>query len=125
MDLGKTNYVLSNSRAKSGVPHAVNSLVSKLEKIDSVIESAIKEYRHSLVEDARYLWGDVADTIMVSYDKATMEVTIYSNSDDSFLLEYGTPDTPAAPVLRMAAVEAQQKLVPLIKNRLSKLGLTI
>jgi len=39
-------------------------------------------------------------------------------------LEYGTPELPPAPVIRMASIRAQEKLVPLIKEELSKLGLS-
>jgi len=40
------------------------------------------------------------------------------------VLEYGTPELPPAPVIRMASIRAQEKLVPLIKEELSKLGLS-
>lgn len=127
MDLGKTNSVLSNSRpkVKPSTPHAVHSLIAKLEKIDSIIDEAVKEYRDLVVENARQMWGDVADSIRVYYDKDTMVVTVYSNSPDAHYLEYGINEIPPSPVLRLATTDAQQKLVPLIKKRLSKIGLSL
>ena len=127
MDLGKTSSVLSSSRPKlkPSTPHAVNSLIEKLEKIDSIIDEAVKEYRKLIVEEARIQWGDLADTIMVSFNKDTMEVTVYSSATDSHYLEYGTPEITPSPVIRMAAINAQQNLVPLIKKRLSKIGLSL
>lgn len=106
------------------MPWAVHSLITNLEKFNSAVDQAVKEYQDVVRQEAAADWGEVADSIIVEFNKDTMSVNIFSEHPDATFLEYGTPEAPPTPVLRMAAIRAQEKLVPFIKKELSKVGLS-
>jgi len=112
------------SKPKPRMPWAVHSLISKLGEFHNAVDRAVAEYQKEVRQDAAADWGDVANTIIVEFDKEKMVVNIHSPHPDATLLEYGTPELPPAPVIRMASIRAQEKLVPLIKEELYKLGLS-
>lgn len=107
---------------RGGMPHAVNNVIKTLENLEKAIQKSVNKYQKKVRKDAAAQWGDVASTIMVKFNPSTLSIDIYSDHPDANLLENGTPDTPPSPVLRVAAIRAQNDLVPLIKEHFKKMG---
>jgi hypothetical protein len=112
------------SKPKPRMPWAIHSWITRLEKFNDGIEKAVSKYQEEVRQEAAPNWGEVASTIVVEFDKKTMTVNIYSPHPDATHLEYGTPEVPPAPVIRMAAIRAQEKLIPFIKEEFAKIGLS-
>jgi hypothetical protein len=112
-----------SSKLKPSTPHAVHHLIVSLNKVEKAIKAAVRAYQRKVRKEAQKSWGDVAKTINVTFDYKTMLVNIYSNHPDADMLEHGSLESPPKPVIRMAAIEAQKDLIPLIKEQFIKIGL--
>jgi hypothetical protein len=121
---GKTASTSSyRSKTKASTPYAVNTLITSLSKVEKAIKAAVRRYQTKVRKEAKASWGDVAKTINVTFDYDTMVVHITSDHPDAELLENGSEEQPPRPVIRMAAIKAQEELIPLIKQQFTKIGL--
>lgn len=107
---------------RGGMPHAVNNIINTFENLEKAIQKSVVKYQKKVRKNAAAQWGDVASTIMVEFNPSTMSIEIYSDHPDANLLENGTPDTPPKPVIRVAALRAQDELVPMIKEHFKSMG---
>jgi len=121
---GKTASTSSyRSKTKPSTPYAVNNLITSLNKVEKAIKAAVRKYQTKVRKEAKYSWGEAAKTINVTFDYDNMVVHITSNHPDADMLEHGSDEFPPSPVIRMAAIKAQEELIPLIKTQLIKIGL--
>ena len=121
---GKTASTSSyRSKTKPSTPHAVNSLITSLNKVEKAIKAAVRKYQTKVRKEAKDSWGEAASSINVTFDYDTMLVRITSSHPDADRLEHGSDNSPPKPVIRMAAIKAQEQLIPLITAQLVKVGL--
>ena len=121
---GKTASTSSyHSKTKPSTPHAVHNLTSSLNKVEKAIKAAVRKYQTKVRKEAKDSWGEAASSINVTFDYDTMIVHITSSHPDADMLENGSDNSPPKPVIRMAAIRAQEQLIPLITAQLVKVGL--
>ena len=121
---GKTASTSSyRSKTKPSTPHAVHNLTSSLSKVEKAIKAAVRKYQTKVRKEAKDSWGEAASSINVTFDYDTMVVHITSSHPDADMLENGSDNSPPKPVIRMAAIRAQEQLIPLITAHLVKVGL--
>ena len=121
---GKTASTSSyRSKTKPSTPHAVHNLTSSLSKVEKAIKAAVRKYQTMVRKEAKDSWGEAASSINVTFDYDTMVVHITSSHPDADMLENGSDNSPPKPVIRMAAIRAQEQLIPLITAHLVKVGL--
>ena len=111
------------SKTKPSTPHAVHNLTSSLSKVEKAIKAAVRKYQTKVRKEAKDSWGEAASSINVTFDYDNMVVHITSSHPDADMLENGSDNSPPKPVIRMAAIRAQEQLIPLITAQLVKVGL--
>jgi hypothetical protein len=110
----------------SGVPKVAVEFAGLEERVLNALQAAAQDaatrYELHLQSKARESWGDTAAGISVNVgDDLVMTIGVVDEvAEEAQLLEYGTPDKAPAAVLRMAAVEANNKLSPMITKALQE-----
>ena len=107
---------------KSGVPVAVQQVLTKLDNLKHEIDKLVDAYREKVVKDAQLQWGEVANSIQITFDIDTRKLLVYSDDPIADILEHGTDEFAPAPVIRMAAVRAEHELAPKISKLFGQIG---
>ena len=118
-----SNMYSSSGSATSLLPGNMQFLVEYSrhykELLTSALNQALRDYEKEVRAKARATWGDLADTISISFDPATGDIT-FEAAPEAAALEYGTPDQAPSAVLRMASVDATHGLPMRVDAIMSK-----
>jgi len=112
------SFTSGSRKASLSVPSSLSYLFEINKKLPTIIHRVTQEFQQQIRAEARPLWGDVADTINVVYDREDESVHVFSLHPDAQQLEYGGPGSPPYPVLRKAAYSAQLKLADRVSELL-------
>lgn len=118
-----------NSRGSiiSGTPVSVNYFEKYIQNFMNTfaliaMEEAMK-LEKKIREDGRHIWGDLADSLQVTYDPRAMEFQIGvpdENMAEATALEYGTPTQAPRALMRMAASELAQTASADMRRRIKE-----
>lgn len=112
------SFTSGSRKASLSVPSSLSYLFEINKKLPRIIHRVTQEFQAQIRSEARPLWGDVADTIHVVYDREDESVHVFSLHPDAQQLEYGGLGSPPQPVLRKAAYSAQLKFADRVSELL-------
>lgn len=106
----------------SGTPFSVKTFdfydQNYISLLTNAMDEVLTEYQKSVRTKARAAWGDLADTITISFNPHTFEVE-FTAAPEAHNLEYGDESHSPSAILRNAATEASQQLPARIMAKIS------